>query len=150
MNSRGSNDPWNEAPVSPTLEGLAHAAAASPADTASGNPSRVDLSAGTTGGRATPGYLRGTPPGVDAGSALEQAKHHALAAYKRAWAEGEPYVHRYDLTQTTELLQQMNVPIPNLPPYDPAKDEKLPWEDEVRTAIEKLRAKKEARKSKAE
>lgn len=75
---------------------------------------------------------------------IEQAKKHALAAYKDAWADGEPYVNRYELTQTTELLQQMNVPIPNLPPYDPAKDEKLPWEDEVRAAIEKLRAEKEA------
>lgn len=76
----------------------------------------------------------------------DQAKHHALAAYKDAWADGEPYVHRYELTQTTELLQQLNVPIPNLPPYDPARDEKLPWEDEVRAAIEKLRAEKEAKK----
>ena len=31
-------------------------------------------------------------------------------------------------------------------PYDPAKDEKLPWEDEVRAAIEKLREEKEAKK----
>ena len=75
-----------------------------------------------------------------------QAKHHALAAYTWAWADGEPYVRRYELTQTTELLQQMNIPIPNLPPYDPAKDEKLPWEDEVRAAIEKLRAEEEAEK----
>ncbi len=72
-----------------------------------------------------------------------QAKHHALAAYQWAWADGEPYVNRYELTQTTALLQQLNVPIPNLPPYDPTKDEKLPWEDEVRAAIEKLRAEKE-------
>lgn len=79
-----------------------------------------------------------------------KAKHHALAAYRWAWADGEPYVNRYALTQTTELLQQMNIPIPNLPPYDPAKDEKLPWEDEVRAAIEKLRAKKAAKKGKAE
>lgn len=80
----------------------------------------------------------------------EQAKHHALAAYKDAWADGEPYVNRYELTQTTDLLQQMNVPIPNLPPYDPAKDEKLPWEDKVRAAIEKLRAEKETKKGKAD
>lgn len=73
-----------------------------------------------------------------------QAKHHALAAYKWAWADGEPYVNRYELTQTTELLRQLNVPIPNLPPYDPAKDEKLPWEADVRAAIEKLKAKKAA------
>ncbi len=72
-----------------------------------------------------------------------QANHHALAAYRWAWADGEPYVHRYELTKTTELLQQMNVPIPNLPPYDPAKDEPFPWEADVRAAIEKLRAEKE-------
>ncbi len=72
-------------------------------------------------------------------------KPHALAAYKWAWADGEPYVHRYELTKTTELLQQMNVPIPPLPPYDPAKDEPGPWEADVRAAIEKFRAKKEVR-----
>lgn len=75
----------------------------------------------------------------------KQAKEHALAAYKWACADGEPYVHRYELTQTTELLRQMNVPIPNLPPYDPAMDEKLPWEDDVRAAIEKLKAQKAAK-----
>ena len=75
----------------------------------------------------------------------KQAKEHALAAFKWAWADGEPYVHRYELTQTTELLRQMNVPIPNLPPYEPAKDAKLPWEDDVRAAIEKLKADKAAK-----
>ena len=78
----------------------------------------------------------------------EKAKHHALAAYKEAWADGEPYVHRYSLTQTTELLRQMKVPIPKLPPYDPGKDEPLPWEPEVRAAIEKLRAEKAAKEDK--
>jgi hypothetical protein len=75
----------------------------------------------------------------------DQAKRHALAAYKWAWADGEPYVNRYELTKTTDLLQQLEVPIPNLPPYDPAKDEPFPWEADVRAAIEKLRAEKEAK-----
>lgn len=74
----------------------------------------------------------------------EQAKKHALAAYKFAWADGEPYVHRYELNKARALLEQLGAGIPNLPPYDPAKDEKLPWEDEVAAAIEKLRAEKEA------
>ena len=74
----------------------------------------------------------------------DQAQHHALAAYRWAWADGEPYVNRYELTKTTELLQQMRVPIPTLPPYDPAKDEPFPWEADVRAAIEKLRAEKES------
>lgn len=78
----------------------------------------------------------------------ERAKHHALEAYRWAWADGEPYVFRYELTKTTELLQQLGVPIPVLPSYDPAKDEPLPWEADVRAAIEKLRAEKEAAKKK--
>lgn len=72
----------------------------------------------------------------------EQAKHHALAAHRWAWVDGEPNVHRYELTKTTELLEQMNVTIPNLPPYDPDKDEPFPWAADVRAAIEKLRAEK--------
>ena len=70
---------------------------------------------------------------------LDHAKHHALAAYEQAWAEGEPYVHRYELTKATGLLNELGVPIPNLEPYDPAKDEPFPWEVDVRAAIEKLR-----------
>ena len=78
----------------------------------------------------------------------EQAKKHALAAYKWAWADGEPYVHRYELNKTRALLERLDAAIPDLPPYDPAKDEKLPWEDEVAAAIEKLRAKKKAKNGK--
>ena len=70
----------------------------------------------------------------------EQAKNHALAAYRRAWADGEPFVHRYELNKSRALLEQTGAEIPNLPPYDPAKDEKLPWEDAVVAAIEELRA----------
>lgn len=77
----------------------------------------------------------------------EQAKKHALAAYKEAWADGEPYVFRYELNKARALLEKLGAEIPNLPPYDPAKDEKLPWEDELTAAIEKLRAEAEARKA---
>ena len=78
----------------------------------------------------------------------DQAKKHALEAYKRAWADGEPYVNRYELNKSTALLKQLGTEIPKLPPYDPIKDEKLPWEDEVAAAIAKLRAGKKANKTK--
>ena len=77
----------------------------------------------------------------------EQAKKHALAAYKWAWADGEPYVHRYELNQSQALLEKLGVEIPKLPSYDADKDEKLPWEDEVAAAIDKLRAKNEAKQA---
>jgi predicted Zn-dependent protease len=73
----------------------------------------------------------------------EQAKKHALSAYKWAWADGEPYVHRYELNKSRAMLEELGVEIPNLPPYDPAKDGKFPCEDEVAAAIEKLRAEQE-------
>jgi hypothetical protein len=80
----------------------------------------------------------------------EQAKNHAIAAYKWAWADGEPYVHRYELTKTTELLQQLEIPIPNLPPYDVTKDELLPWEADVQAVIKKLRVQKETKRKAAD
>jgi hypothetical protein len=79
----------------------------------------------------------------------EQARQHALAAYRWAWADGEPYVNRYELTKTAALLRELGVPLPNLPAYDAAKDEKLPWEAVVAAAIKTLRAEQEAGKSKA-
>ena len=69
----------------------------------------------------------------------EQAKHHALAAYKWAWADGEPYVNRYELTKTTQLLRNIGVPIPKLPSHDPAKTQPFRWEAEVHAAIKRLR-----------
>lgn len=80
----------------------------------------------------------------------EQAKQHALAAYKWAWADGEPYVRRYELNRARALLEQLGVPIPELPPYDPDKDEKFPWEQDVAEAIAKWRAEKEQKEAKTD
>jgi tetratricopeptide (TPR) repeat protein len=77
----------------------------------------------------------------------EQAKEHALLAYKDAWADGEPYVYRIGLNKATALLEKLGVEIPKLPPYDPNKDEKLPWEDKVASTIEKLRLEKAVKES---
>ena len=68
-----------------------------------------------------------------------QARDHAVVAYKEAWADGEPYVLRYDLTKATEMLQQLNTPLPSLPPYNSMKHAPFPWEAKIRAAIEKLR-----------
>jgi hypothetical protein len=78
----------------------------------------------------------------------ERAKKHSLAAYEWAWADGEPYVRRYELNKARALLEKLGAEIPNLPPYDPAKDGKFPCEDEVVAAIARLRAEKEAEKEK--
>lgn len=63
-----------------------------------------------------------------------------------AWADGEPYVRRYELNKAHDLLERLGIEIPDLPPYDSAKDEKLPWEDDLVVAIEELRTEKKAEK----
>jgi hypothetical protein len=78
---------------------------------------------------------------------LHQAKHHALAAYTLSWADGEPYVFRYELSKATELLHELGVPLPNLPPYDPAKDEPFPWEADLRAFIATRRAEQAAKQT---
>jgi hypothetical protein len=69
----------------------------------------------------------------------EQAKKHALASYKWAWADGEPYVNRYELNKAKALLEQLGTDIPNLPRYNSAKDEKFSWEGEVELTFKRLR-----------
>jgi hypothetical protein len=71
-----------------------------------------------------------------------RATHYALEAYEWAWADGEPYVYRYYLNKSRALLEKLNVPIPDLPPYDPSKREPFPWEPAVHAAIAKLCAEK--------
>jgi hypothetical protein len=61
----------------------------------------------------------------------------------------EPYVHRYELNKSRALLEKLGAEIPNLPYYDPARDEKFPWEDEVAAAIKNLRTNKEAENRRA-
>ena len=78
----------------------------------------------------------------------DRAEKHALAAYKWAWADGEPYVYRYELNKARAILENLGAEIPDLPPYDPAKIDKFPCEDEVAAAIEKLQAEKDAEERK--
>jgi hypothetical protein len=74
----------------------------------------------------------------------ERARKYSLAAYEWAWADGEPYVRRFELNKARALLEKLGAEIPTLPPYDPAKDGKFPCEDEVVAAIARLRADREA------
>jgi tetratricopeptide (TPR) repeat protein len=68
-----------------------------------------------------------------------RAEKHALAAYRRAWADGEPYVRRFDLELAKKILVGLGVEIPVLPPYDPSRDREFEWEVDVRAFIARLR-----------
>ncbi|MFI7601507.1 DUF4062 domain-containing protein [Actinoplanes sp. NPDC049681] len=70
----------------------------------------------------------------------ERARVHALAAYREAWADGEPYAYRHDLDQAAALLTVLGGEPPRLPAYDPARDRPLPWEEEVIDELDQLDA----------
>jgi tetratricopeptide (TPR) repeat protein len=74
----------------------------------------------------------------------DRARHHALAAYREAWADGVPHVSLHALEKARALLERLGVEVPVLPGYDPSKAEKLPFEDVVVAYIEKLRAERAA------
>jgi tetratricopeptide (TPR) repeat protein len=66
-----------------------------------------------------------------------QALNHAHAAYRYAWADGEPYVRRHDLDQATRILHKLGADTPTLSPYD-ATQPRRPWEHQVTAAINEL------------
>ncbi|WP_261563144.1 hypothetical protein [Frankia tisae] len=68
----------------------------------------------------------------------DEATTHALAAYRHAWADGEPHVHRHDLNRATTLLRTLGAEIPDLPAYNPADDPPPDWETRAATAIHDL------------
>ena len=72
----------------------------------------------------------------------DKAKAHVPKAYRRAWADGPPYVMWWRLQRCRAVLAALGEPEPELPPFDPAKVEPIPYEDEIRAFIEELKAKK--------
>lgn len=73
----------------------------------------------------------------------EEAKEYAIKYYTWAWADGEPYVHRWHLNRAIDLLDELSIPKPNLPVFDEANYESFPAEAEVRAYIEQLKQEKE-------
>lgn len=69
-----------------------------------------------------------------------QARKFVQQAYPLAWADGPPYINWYELKRCRELMAELGEPEPQLPPFDPAKVEPIPFEAEIQAAIERLKA----------
>lgn len=61
----------------------------------------------------------------------DQARTHALAGYKWAWADGPPWCHHWDLQRCRAALAALGEPEPQLPPFDPAKIQPLDYESAI-------------------
>lgn len=78
-----------------------------------------------------------------------EARKHAIAAYRWAWADGEPFVRRSELNKTQKLITKLGEESPVLKPYDSAVMAKFDYEEDITHAIQQLRLKAAAEKAKA-
>lgn len=63
----------------------------------------------------------------------------ALRTHDFYVGQGEPYVDRWWLNRTRNLLTSLGEPLPEIRQYNPASDPPEPWEAEVREFFEKVR-----------
>jgi tetratricopeptide (TPR) repeat protein len=69
----------------------------------------------------------------------EQARAHALQAYRHAWADGPPHSWWWALKRTRAVLAELGESEPVLPRFDPSWMEPVPYEDEIRTFVAERR-----------
>jgi hypothetical protein len=69
---------------------------------------------------------------------FEAAQASALAAYRWAWAEGEPYVHRFELERAGRLLSERGVAAPELPILGSAAHTAFDWEAGLETRLRQV------------
>ncbi len=67
----------------------------------------------------------------------DQARMHALAGYKWAWADGPPWCHHWDLQRCRAVLQALGEKQPQLPPFDPTKVKPIDYEPNIRRLLPK-------------
>jgi tetratricopeptide (TPR) repeat protein len=69
----------------------------------------------------------------------EEARHHALAGYKWAWADGPTHSRWWELNRCRAVLAALGELEPKLPAYDRKTAKPIPHEADVRALIAKLK-----------
>ncbi len=71
----------------------------------------------------------------------DKARQHALAGYKRYWADGPPFTQHWYLETCRRVLRELGEPEPVLPPFDPAKIRPIEYEADLLRLLEEHAAK---------
>ncbi len=66
-----------------------------------------------------------------------EATEYADKAYRVAWADGAPFSWWRALERAKKVLDALGEPYPAMPPYDPGKIGKYPYQDEVEAILER-------------
>lgn len=78
----------------------------------------------------------------------ERAIAAALKAHEVAIGDGEPYVYRWELDRTRNLLTELGADLPEIPVYDPSTAPVFDWQPQLDALIERLKQEKAARDAK--
>jgi tetratricopeptide (TPR) repeat protein len=65
----------------------------------------------------------------------EAAAQVLTKAYRAAWDDGPPHCYRWELDRCRVLLGRLQLPEPPLAPFDAARVEPLPHEENIRAAL---------------
>lgn len=80
----------------------------------------------------------------------DKAREHGLRGYEWAWADGPPHIRWWELERMKKLLAELGIEPPDLPPFDPAKVEPIPYEEGIVAFIEEREAEQRERERKQE
>jgi hypothetical protein len=68
----------------------------------------------------------------------DEAKKYAIAAYRWAWAEGEPFVRRNELEKANDLIHTLGIEPPILKSFEADEKRETTWELDLKQAIEEI------------
>jgi len=70
----------------------------------------------------------------------DRARDLAVSAYELAWGDGPPFSSWDELRRARVVLEELGIPEPEAPPFDPERVEPIPFAEGVRKVIEELQA----------
>jgi len=77
----------------------------------------------------------------------DKARLHAQAGYDWYRADGPPFTDHWNLQRCRAVLARLNEPVPDPPPFDPAKQEPIPFEADVLRLLREHEAKQKDKKT---
>jgi tetratricopeptide (TPR) repeat protein len=77
----------------------------------------------------------------------DKARQHAQAGYDWYRADGPPFTDHWELQRCRAVLARLNEPVPDPPPFDPAKQEPIPFEADIVRLLREHEAKQKHKKT---
>jgi len=77
----------------------------------------------------------------------DKARQHAQAGYDWYRADGPPFTDHWNLQRCCAVLARLNEPVSDPPPFDPAKQDPIPFEADILRLLREHEAKQKSNKT---